>query len=127
MRRFVITISAVIMLAACGPESTPPPTDENGKALLMRKLELIFVPPFSIDSFAKTSGQNKKEGDTELYQMDFTAIVKYPSDDIRCIYPYCPQLSGGDLQAVFDKPNKSVSIKGRLTFEKTAEGWAGQM
>ena len=126
MRRLVTTLLAVLMLVACSG-GTPPPSDNDGKALLMRKLELIFVPPFSIDSFSKTSAQSKKEGDTELYQMDFTAVVKYTTDDIRCIYPYCPQLSGGDLQAVFDKPNKSVSIKGRLTFEKTAEGWAGQM
>jgi hypothetical protein len=126
MRRFVATILAVIMLAACSG-GTPPPSDDDGKALLMRKLELIFVPPFSIDSFSKTSGQNKKEGNTELYQMDFTAVIKYPTDDIKCIYPYCPQLSGGDLQAVFDKAKKSVSMKGRLTFERAQNTWVGQM
>jgi len=126
MRRLVITMLAVLMLAGCS-KGTPPPPDDDGKALLLRKLELIFVPPFSIDSFSKTGGQPKKEGATELYQMDFTAVVKYPTDDIKCIYPFCPQLSGGDLQAVFDKAKKSVAVKGRLTFERTQDTWVGQM
>ena len=126
MRRLVTTLLAVLMLVACSG-GTPPPSDNDGKALLMRKLELIFVPPFSIDSFSKTSAQSKKEGDTELYQMDFTAVVKYTTDDIRCIYPYCPQLRGGDLQALFDKAKKSIAMKGRLTFERAQNTWVGQM
>jgi hypothetical protein len=126
MRQICGAALIAVMLAACTVR-TSSPSDQDGKALLERKLEQIFVPPFSLDSFAKTDGRSRIEAGTETYQMDFTAVVKYTTDDIRCVYPYCPQLSSSDLHALFDKTKKTVSIKGQLTFEKTKDGWVGQL
>ncbi len=138
-------ISSIIILATCAacspssppssptssPTSSPPssptssPTEDNGKALLAQKLDRIFLPPFSIDSFSRTKGESKTESGVEVYQMKFTALVKYTGNEIRCIFPQCPQLSGADLQAAFDRPHKSITINGSLSFEKTQSGWVG--
>jgi hypothetical protein len=124
-------LSVVLMLVACSActrsASSSAPTEEDGKALLMQKLERIFVPPFSIESFARTSGKEKAQSGVEIYDMAFTAVMKYPSDDIKCVFPYCPQLSDPNLRAVFDKAKKTVAITGSLTFEKTPSGWVGQL
>jgi hypothetical protein len=123
-------ISSVIIIlvtcAACSSSSPPSfPTEDDGKALLAQKLDRIFLPPFSIDSFSRTKGESKTESGVEVYQMKFTALVKYTGNEIRCIFPQCPQLSGADLQAAFDRPHKSITITGSLSFEKTQGGWVG--
>jgi hypothetical protein len=76
-------------------------------------------------TFAETDGRTNIQDGAQVYQMDFTAQVKYSGDDIFCTFPFCPQLRGPDLRAVFDKASKSVSITGRLTFEKAQNGWVG--
>jgi hypothetical protein len=122
-------LMVVIMLGACAActSSPPSPSEEDGKALLLQKLDRIFVPPFSIESFAKTGTQSKSESGVELFQMDFTAVVTYPGNDILCVYAFCPQFNDQDLHALFDKAKKTVAITGRLTFEKTQNGWAGRL
>jgi hypothetical protein len=124
-------LCVVMMLVACSActssATSPPPTDQDGKALLQQKLERIFVPPFSIESFARTNGKEKKESGAEIYEMAYSAMVKYPGDEIRCLFAYCPQFNDPNFHALLDKTKKTVSITGTLTFEKSPSGWVGQL
>jgi len=120
-----VILLSIIMFSSCTACTSSNPTEHDGKALLQQKLDRIFRPPFSIVTFAKIKGQNNAQDGAQVYQMDFTAQVKYPGNEILCTFPFCPQLNGSELRAVVDKANKSVAITGRLTFEKAQNGWVG--
>jgi len=101
------------------------PTEEDGQAVLLRRLQGIFVPPWTVTSFKKTNGTSGNLGGVDVYDMEFIAIISYPTPQLKCHSPLCPELVGKYIVQV-DEAKKLVAIGGHLSFHKTENGWVGK-